>query len=374
MNPIANIKGNAMETISDVVIHLGAGLGISAPLYKQLGYKQLVLVEASSELVKSLSKKFAHQHNVHIKNCAISAQDEHFEFNIYSNQRYGSQLALEPEFLKNTNLYLQEKKRLTAVTFAQLSKEFKLTNAQYNTLILELNGYEAQFLTALSLTELAVFSKIIVTLQTAIRYVNQTNMIALSTALIAKGFRLNISEANQCIYEKDEQLNALLQTQAQQVECIKKLQHECDALTQENIVLQETLQKTTTERDEQAQLYQKHKDWNESLKRDIEALKKNYAEGEQAQSLALKLQAKAQVDLEHLRIQYQQKLKQEQQLIELIQELQLKLQAAANYYHQLQLRLPELSANSKQSNTNNTLDAEIIKPKRAHKKRKQDRS
>lgn len=122
----------------------------------------------------------------------------------------------------------------------------------------------------------------------------------------------------------------------------------------------EELSRVTKERDEQAGLYKKHKDWAESLRRDIEAMKADYAEGERAQSLALKLQAKAQADLDHLRDQYQQKLQQEQNLIELIQELQLKLQAAANYYHQLQLQYPELSTDSKHSNSNNTIEAEIV--------------
>jgi chromosome segregation ATPase len=131
---------------------------------------------------------------------------------------------------------------------------------------------------------------------------------------------------------------------------------------------------TKKELDEKTHWNQKHKDWAESLKREIETLKKDYAEGERAQGLALKLQAKAQVDLENLRAQYQQKLTQEQHLIELIRELQLKLQAAANYYHQLQLQHPELSTEFKQGNTNNAIDAEIISrpiaSKRAHKKRK----
>ena len=382
-----------MKSISDIIIHLGAGLGISAPLYQQLGYKQLVLVETSAELVKQLIKKFAHQHNVHIKNSAISAQDEYVEFNNYSNPRYGSQLPLEPEFLKNTNLHLQETKQVPAITFAQLLDELKLTNTQCNTLIIELNGNEAQFLTSLSLTEITTFSKIIVTLQATTRYVNQTNAAALSTALTAKGFRLTTAEANQCIYEKDEQLSIILQKHARQLAHIENLQYERDALIQENSTLhqknkdkaeahQQELAKTaedllrvTKERDDQALWNQKHKDWAESLKRDIETLKKEYAEGERAQSLALKLQAKAQVDLDNLRTQYQQKLKQEKNLIELIRELQLKLQAAANYYHQLQLQHPELSAELIESNINNTIDAEVInKPIGSKHADKQDRS
>ena len=363
-----------MKNASDIIIHLGAGLGISAPLYQQLGYKQLVLVETSPDLAKLLNKKFSHQHNVLIKNSAISAQNEHVKFNHYSNPRYDSQLPLEPAFLDNANLHLQETKQVSAITFAQLLDELKLTNTHYNTLILELNGYESQFLTSLTLTELSSFSKIIVTLQTTARYVNQTNAAALNTALVAKGFRLTTAETSQYIYERDEELSTILQAHAEQLLRIENLQHERDALTSKNSTLQENLRAITKERDEQAHWNQKNKEWAESLKRDIEALKKDYAEGERAQSLALKLQAKAHVDLEHLRNQYQQKLKQEQNLIELIRELQLKLQAAANYYHQLQLQHPELTTDSKQGKTNNTIDAEIIskptEPKRAHKKRK----
>lgn len=371
MNTIENKIANAMKNVSDVIIHLGAGVGASAALYQELGYKQLVLIEASTDLANLLSKKFSLRQNVYIRNSAISAHDKHIKFNSYSNSRYDSQLALEPEFLKNTNLRLPETKQVPAILFAQLSDEFKLTNAQYNTLILELNGYEAQFLTSLPLTELSIFSKIIVTLQTRARYVNQTDAAALNTALMEKGFRLATTEANQCIYEKDEQLSAILQMHAQQVARIEVLQNERNALTQENNSLQESLRITKTERDEQAH-------WNQNLKSDIETLKKEYTEDERGQSLALKLQAKTQVDLENLRAQYQQKLKQEQNLIELIRELQLKLQAAANYYHQLQLQHPELSAGPTKSNTNNTIDAKAIntpiESNRAHKKPKQDRS
>src|SRR5690606_11639718 len=102
---------------------------------------------------------------------------------------------------------------------------------------------------------------------------------------------------------EQEQLNANNTAEAQQQELANAA---------------EELLRVTKERDEKAHWNQKHKDWAESLKREVETLKKNYDEGERAQSLALKLQAKAQIDLEYLRNQYQQKLTKEQQLIELI--------------------------------------------------------
>src|SRR6187431_1714710 len=165
MNTIENAEGNAMDASSNVIIHLGACLGASAPLYQHLGYKQLVLVEAAPELAKLLNKKWAHKENVRIKNSIVSAQNAHVEFHTYSNPRYGSQLALQPEFINNSNLHLQEKKQVSAVSLSQLTTELTLTDNQYNTLIVELNGYEAQFLQALPPEQMAIFSRVIVNLQ-----------------------------------------------------------------------------------------------------------------------------------------------------------------------------------------------------------------
>lgn len=388
MNTIENNTGNAMKNVSDIIIHLGAGLGASAAFYQELGYKQLVLVEVSAELANLLNKKFAFKQNIYIKNIAVSAQEEHIEFNHYSNPRYNSQLTLTPEFIDNSNLQLREQKWIPTLSLAQLTSEFQLTADQNNTLIIELNGYEGQFLTALPLAQLNLFKTIIVNLQATARYINQTNETALNAAFGMKGYKLATTESNQFIYKKDELLSAISQTQAQQAELIDQLQGERETLAQENYILQENLQRMTEERDEQAQWNKKHKEWAETLQEQIATLKSNYTEGERSQNLALKLQAKAQVDLDNLRQQYQQKVHNEQKLIELIKELQLKLKAAASYYHQLQIQHPEFNTEPSASNyqeptqnnlssSANTIDAKVINSpqqqtgsKNASKKRK----
>jgi FkbM family methyltransferase len=388
MNTIENKAGNAMKNVSDIVIHLGAGLGASAALYQELGYKKLVLVEVSAELANLLSKKLAFKQNIYIKNIAVSAQEEHIEFNHYSNPRYNSQLTLDPEFIDNSNLQLREQKWIPTLSLAQLTSEFQLTADQNNILIIELNGYEGQFLTALPLAQLNLFKTIIVNLQATTRYINQTNETALNTAFCMKGYKLSTTESNQFIYKKDELLSAISQTQVQQAELIDQLQSERETLAQENRILQENLQRMTEERDEQAHWNKKHKEWAETLQEQMATLKSSYTEGERSQNLALKLQAKAQVDLDHLRQQYQQKLHNEQKLIELIKELQLKLKAADSYYHQLQIQHPEFNTEPSASNyqeptqnnlsgSANTIDAKVINSpqqqsgsKNASKKRK----
>jgi FkbM family methyltransferase len=511
-------QNNCHVKAYDRVLHLGAGVGATAPFYETIEYSQLVLVEVSTELVERLAKKFSRDKAVRIINRAVSAKEQQVDINVYSNPRFGSQLQLADDFLLVSNVRLKNRECLDSITFDELISEVSLDVDKANLLIVELNGYEVQFLRALRLDQFNMFDEMIVGLLNTNRYHHQSTEADLLSIFEKNGYLLREIKDSQYRFEKDKNLTRLLieqysnlnlieqlklksnelsevvqdltqkrdeqahraeslqrQLEAQAIEAeqkyelmraeiasfkaesikageeIQKLTRERDEQAhwhqenkrwaeslkaqlesqtaevvnlntasikaaeelqklikerdeqahwhQENkkwaeslkaqlesqtaevanlkaasIKAAEELQKLAKERDEQAHLHQKHKDWTESLKREIETLKKEYAEGERAQSLALKLQAKAQVDLEHLRAQYQQKLQQEKKLIELIQELQLKLQAAANYYHQLQQRHPELDVNTE----NNTIDAEVIdKPiesKRIHKKRKQDRS
>jgi FkbM family methyltransferase len=95
-------------------------------------------------------------------------------------------------------------------------------------------------------------------------------------------------------------------------------------------------------RQEKATL-QKNKSWAESLNKQCEELKVYSAERQQSADLALKLQTKAQVDLENLREKYQLKHINEQKLVALISELRAKLQQASEYYYELQEKHPELN-------------------------------
>jgi FkbM family methyltransferase len=100
--------------------------------------------------------------------------------------------------------------------------------------------------------------------------------------------------------------------------------------------------KVTEQRDEEAHWHQKNKKWAESLNKQCQELKVYSAERQKSADLALKLQTKAQVDLENLREKYQHKHINEQKLVALISELRAKLQQAATYYYELQEKHPEL--------------------------------
>jgi len=391
--------GNGMDKIFDLILHLGAGLGASSGLYENLGHGRLVLVEASRELVDLLAKKYSRNDAVTIKNGLISPSEHQTKFHSYSNPRLGSQLELTEDFLQKSNIRLKSKELLQSITFDELTTDINLSGDKPNLLIIELNGYEVQFLKSLRFDQLKLFKTIIVTLLSTKRYVDQSTESDLFLVLAKNGFRLNDANSNQYHFVKDENFMALCTENYSQTCIIKQLESRIqgssetiDRLTKERdeqvylhkkneLAHAEVIQRLTKERDEQVHGHQENKRWAESLQKQIEESKKAQQERERSQDLALKLQAKAQIDLENLRAQFQQKCTNEQNLIELIRELQVKLQAAANYYHQLQLQHPEISndiaTNNSERRRNEAIngsdapiDAEIVKERKRRNKSK----
>jgi FkbM family methyltransferase len=96
-------------------------------------------------------------------------------------------------------------------------------------------------------------------------------------------------------------------------------------------------------RDQKTHENQETKQRTERLNQQCEELKVYSAARQKSADLALKLQTKAQIDLDDLREKYQHKHINEQKLVALISELRAKLQQAAEYYYELQAKHPELN-------------------------------
>ena len=309
-------ENNSHAKIYDRVLHLGAGLGASSSFYDTIEYSQLVLVEASTELVELLSKKFSRNKAVRIINRAISAKEQQIEFNVYSNPRFGSQLELSEDFLLGSNVRLKNKEYLDAMTIDELMSEVSLDIDKANLLFIELNGYEVQFLTALRLDQLNMFDSIVVSLLNTNRYLHQSSEVDLVFALEKNGYRLSEIKEGQYHFEKDKNLTRLLIEKHSYLDLIEQLKlnshelsdiiqrltrerdeqvrraeslqgqlelHAIEANQQRELILAEVaslqaannksvedIQKLTKERDEQAHWHQENKKWAESLKVQLE--------------------------------------------------------------------------------------------------------
>jgi len=136
----------------------------------------------------------------------------------------------------------------------------------------------------------------------------------------------------------------------------------------------------TEQRDKEAHSHQKNKNWAESLNKQCAELKVYSVARQKSADLALKLQTKAQIDLDDLREKYQHKHINEQKLVSLISELRTKLQQAAEYYYELQAKHPELNkvtqtqverSHIEEHQTDNV--AELVKKTRPAKRKKRSK-
>lgn len=169
------------------------------------------------------------------------------------------------------------------------------------------------------------------------------------------------------LVEKLEKANQALSAQE---ESKKEKLEQLTVLKEKCAQLESSLETTQKERDEQKEHHFNNKEWaeglNESnktlqaklkqlepafnkLNEQHEALKAqlNNAEKREAQltatlTLNTKLLTKMQSDSEHLREQYKDKVKSEEELRKLVSELHQKLKQAATFYHKLEQQYPEL--------------------------------
>ena len=177
-----------------------------------------------------------------------------------------------------------------------------------------------------------------------------------------------LQTAKQQSEEKQKQLDNELQQTKEQLQIVKKQAE--DSLKQLQEEMQHTNQKLLEERDQEHHWHNEHKKWAESLNREKEKLVKNNEELatrlSQSQSekemlaaeiekikqresklttsveVNAKLILKMQLDSDDLRTKYAQKTQSEKELRQLIGELHSKLQQAANFYHQLENKHPEI--------------------------------
>ncbi|TKB01494.1 hypothetical protein E5672_16935 [Alteromonas portus] len=168
--------------------------------------------------------------------------------------------------------------------------------------------------------------------------------------------------------EKQKQLGGELQQAKEQLQIVQKQAE--DSLKQLQEEMQHTNQKLLEERNQEHHWHNEHKKWAESLNREkeelvksnekltnrlsesqsekemlaaeIEKIKQRESKLTTSVEVNAKLILKMQLDSDDLRTKYAQKTQSEKELRQLIGELHSKLQQAANFYHQLENKHPEI--------------------------------
>ncbi len=124
------------------MIHIGAHLGEELPMYQQMGFAKILLVEANPELAATIKKNIENQPNVIIANVAASDSDGSISLRVTSMDQSSSILPLK----RHRNYYpsVTETRQVTvpARRLGTLLTELNQNPADYNCMSVDIQGAE----------------------------------------------------------------------------------------------------------------------------------------------------------------------------------------------------------------------------------------
>ena len=248
------------------------------------------------------------------------------------------------EFLKQTQIATNEDSQL----ITQLKEELITTQNELNT--------KAESLTANKEVQVNQEEKIS-HLETEKQNLQSLNASLSNDVELKQNELVQISKVNAELQQqatKQEKINdTLSQKLAQESKMLVEYKQEkqaslqqVDELTQLNGELGSQLDKIGEDLAQQTHWHQENKKWAEGLQTQLYEKTANLDELQKqfnaSSALSSKMMLKAQLDLDSLRRDYQNKVESENQLLALIKQLREKLEMAANYYFNLQKDYPEL--------------------------------
>jgi FkbM family methyltransferase len=341
--------------------------------------QKLIMFEPDNAFYAEVKANYADESSVEVCNATLSDKTGEADYFVFTPNRFSS--LLKPKKLlkiyrKNSN---DNVININVSTVQSVCEQEKILPSAGNILLLGLNCPPTILSDAAQTDHLSYFDVIIVRQPKQGLYETEQQQDALSTMLQDNKFNA-VQELShdpmytQFVYARDhqgEKINALqtkvtaaesrnaevakqlaeTESRSSQFESsatelnsnYSKLKAQCEELTETQKNKDTQIAELTAERDQQTQEHQANEQRAKRLNLQCEELKAYSAARQKSANLALKLQTKAQIDLDNLREKYQHKHINEQKLFALISELRTKLQQAAEYYYELQAKPPELN-------------------------------
>ncbi|WNC71304.1 hypothetical protein RGQ13_14390 [Thalassotalea psychrophila] len=348
-NGNATLLENASKNIG-AIVHVGAGNCNELEDYLALKPEQIVLIEPVPQFFNKLTKKAAVNKKIKLFNVALSSDENKHLLHLTQPVQFSS--LNKAVNLKKVFKNLKDEKNIevNTLSFTNLIERLALDCENNNSLILQMNGSEYDCLNNSTIESLTLFTNITVQVGKYNYFENASNESKITQLMINKGFQLEKRSNEGVIFSE------LTFKQDKNVQKIKKLERKLLEVESYNLSLKtkqaeliecnkskdEQIANLTVERDEEASCRQKNEEWAESLKLQVESLKTELKEKSRSSSVGKKMLTKAQIDLDHLRESYSQKVTSEKELVNLVKELRKNLILASRYYQQLQQESPEL--------------------------------
>ncbi|WP_147302244.1 hypothetical protein [Thalassotalea euphylliae] len=272
------------------------------------------------------------------------AKDEHVKFKAQIQTNKES-LELELKTLENSTSEQQEKLKLSQASIAELNSHNEILEQSVEKAYEECAVIKAQKNKLEA--ELSDVNKANVRLQSDIK--DQLKKAEETTTNFTSQIVELKSSIKKTVAERERELarvssleSELANIQKLNIEQSASFESQKHSLVLEKDHLVQELAECNKLKNQEQHWHIENKNWAESLKEEVKQLKNQLAEKSRSVNLGQKMLAKTQVDLEHLRDSYAEKVKSENELVELVRELQEKLTLASKYYFKLQQEHPEL--------------------------------
>jgi len=124
------------------IIHVGAHTGEEHKIYRQLGIKKVVWIEAIDELAEKLFDKFLKDKNNQVICATISDKNGHSIFRTTNNLASSSLLDLGTHIKHHPHIHNIDKSVVEVITLDKLIKQNSIKISDYNMLNLDIQGTE----------------------------------------------------------------------------------------------------------------------------------------------------------------------------------------------------------------------------------------
>lgn len=336
------------------VIVVGAGTGSMLSDIMAMQPDSVILVEANEQLAVSLSKKTRKLPNVSVLNKWLVPGFEPIQTYEFSNPRYNS-IAPPSEKLKSfANIKMIRSEKKIGKSFVELIKDLKISTDKVNCLLFSVSGSEEMFLTN-SNEQIHCFDFILIDCKQSDFYLspwgvdkcikgfNLTNFIFNNEAVSELLYSRKAPNVNELELElsklgiEKERLRLDLDEHMSTIDSLKQNLNELKdevRLKEEELLYKDSRIKELIEQNEHNE---------DKLNKELIRLAEERRLEADVLQKTCKLNLKIQSDLDHVRIQYFERLASEKELTQLVKELYVKLKKASEFYMKLEEHYPEIA-------------------------------
>lgn len=188
------------------VIHLGAHKAEEHPVYRNIGAKKKLYVEANESLIPDLKEKFKDNANIQIVKAVISSHKHKAVFKVHNDTHTSSILDMDFIAESHPELTIEREQEVETTSLDELMVDNKIDPTLFNFLTIDVQGVEYEALLGSEKT-LETIDFVYTEVETKSLYIGAENYSKIREFLYSKGFVLVTEQIRNwywgdCLFQK----------------------------------------------------------------------------------------------------------------------------------------------------------------------------